>query len=234
MNVGAIIFSRTDSKRLPGKALIDINGKSLLERVIERTKKIQGINKIVVATTNRDIDNEIESISLKNNVLVYRGSLNNLVLRALNTCKKHKLNKFVRICGDRPFFDPFLISKLLITHNSNKYDVVTTMYPKTLPVGLTVEILSFEVLQTIHNNNKNVNSKEHISKYIYDNPQKFSIKNHIEIKYENFKHLRFVVDTEKDLVRTKWVLNEMKKKKLSLYNMLSIISFTEQWNKINK
>ena len=233
MSIGAIIFSRIDSKRLPAKALIDINGKSLLERVIERTKKIQGVNKIVVATTNRDIDNEIESISLKNNVLVYRGSLNNVVLRALNACKKYNLKKFVRICGDRPLFDPFLISKLLKTHNSDKYDVVTTMYPKTLPAGLTVEILNFEVLQIIHNSNKDSNSNEHISKYIYDNPQKFSIKNHIEIEYENLKHLRFVVDTKEDLARTKWVINEMKKKKLSLYNMRSIVSHTEQWNKIN-
>lgn len=41
MKVGAIIFSRMSSKRLPGKAMIDISGKTLLQRVIERTKKIQ-------------------------------------------------------------------------------------------------------------------------------------------------------------------------------------------------
>ena len=45
--LGAIIFSRLDSKRLFGKALIDIEGKCLLERVIQRTKQINGISKII-------------------------------------------------------------------------------------------------------------------------------------------------------------------------------------------
>ena len=43
MNIGGIIFSRMSSSRLPGKALIDIDGKTLLERVIERSKKIRNI-----------------------------------------------------------------------------------------------------------------------------------------------------------------------------------------------
>ena len=51
MKIGAIIFSRFSSERLPGKALIDISGRSLLGRVIDRTREIQGIDKIIVATS---------------------------------------------------------------------------------------------------------------------------------------------------------------------------------------
>ena len=40
MKVGAIIFSRMDSKRLPGKALVEIEGRSMLGRVIDRAKRI--------------------------------------------------------------------------------------------------------------------------------------------------------------------------------------------------
>ena len=50
MSRGVIIFSRMDSNRLPGKALIDICGRSLLGRVIDRAKNIKGAERIIVAT----------------------------------------------------------------------------------------------------------------------------------------------------------------------------------------
>ena len=43
MKVGAIIFSRMSSRRLPSKALIEINGRTLLGRVIDLTKLIEGV-----------------------------------------------------------------------------------------------------------------------------------------------------------------------------------------------
>ena len=46
-NIGAIIFSRFDSSRLYGKALIDIEGRCLLGRVIDRAKLIKDISKII-------------------------------------------------------------------------------------------------------------------------------------------------------------------------------------------
>ena len=63
MNIGAIIFSRFDSRRLPGKAMLDIEGRPLLGRVIDRTKKIKKIQKIIVATSNRDTDNIISDFA---------------------------------------------------------------------------------------------------------------------------------------------------------------------------
>ena len=50
-----------DSNRLPGKALIDICGRSLLGRVIDRAKNIKGAERIIVATSSRSIDNPITS-----------------------------------------------------------------------------------------------------------------------------------------------------------------------------
>ena len=58
MKIGAIIFSRMDSKRLPGKALVKIGGRPMLGRVIDRSKCTMTDN-IIVATSFREIDNEI-------------------------------------------------------------------------------------------------------------------------------------------------------------------------------
>ena len=231
MKTGAIIFSRIDSKRLPGKALIDIEGRTLLERVIDRTKKIDFIDEIIVATTFRDIDKEIVEVSKKNNVSFFRGNVNNVLLRALNTCKKFNLTKFVRICGDRPFFDPFLVSKLIKLHNQKNCDLVTTMFPKTLPAGLTVEIIKSSCLHKANQLIDNDDYLEHITKYFYQNPESFSILNHEESDYKNLQNISFVVDNVNDLNRTKWIIKKMHENNFSLFNMKEIISFSRQWSK---
>ena len=59
---GAIIFSRMNSSRLPGKALLPIkNNKSLIEIIIERAKKINGIDHICVATSKKESDDILVS-----------------------------------------------------------------------------------------------------------------------------------------------------------------------------
>ena len=146
MKIGAIIFSRFSSQRLPGKALMDISGRSLLGRVIDRTREIQGIHKIIIATSTDVEDDQIENFSKKENIEIYRGSLDDVASRALDTCVKYNLDKFVRICGDRPFFSPNLISELIELSNSSNFEIITTTFPRTYPPGLTCEILNTKTL----------------------------------------------------------------------------------------
>ena len=83
------------STRLPKKAMLEISGRSLLGRVIDRSKHIKGIDEIIVATSNDKDDDEIANLSAREGVKVYRGSLENVTLRALSTCKEYNLDKFV-------------------------------------------------------------------------------------------------------------------------------------------
>jgi len=102
--IGGLIFSRFDSTRLPGKALLEINGREMLGRVIDRAKKIPGLDGIVVATTDREVDDTIAEFASKENVGCFRGSLDDVAFRAFKACESFGFSKFVRICGDRPFF----------------------------------------------------------------------------------------------------------------------------------
>ena len=149
MSVGIIIFSRMDSNRLPGKALIDIFGRPLLGRVIDRAKHVKGADRVIVATSSRSIDNPIVSFAESESVDVYRGDVDDVAGRALEACKAFDLAKFARICGDRPFFDPELVSRLITMHNELDIDIVTTMFPRTYPPGLTTEIISTDSLERV-------------------------------------------------------------------------------------
>ena len=101
--IGLIIFSRLNSSRLPGKALLEISGRPLLGHVIDRAKKISKQYPLVIATSNTSSDDAIEKFAVSEKIKIFRGSLNNVLLRAIKCCEKFNFNGFARICGDRPF-----------------------------------------------------------------------------------------------------------------------------------
>ena len=208
--IGAIIFSRFDSNRLFGKALIDIQGRSLLGRVIDRAKLIKGLNKIIVATSNREIDNQICEFVESEGLETFRGSCNEVYGRAIETCKKFNLDIFARICGDRPFFDFDLISKAIKISQQYNYDLVTTMYPRTYPPGLTTEIIKTDLLRNYDNQVSNPFDREHLTTYFYENPKNIKIKNLKNPYFEKTKNVSLVVDTFDDLKKATWIAKHKK------------------------
>ena len=235
MKVGAIIFSRMSSSRLPSKALIDIHGRSLLGRVIDITKLIEGVDEIIVATSTEKEDDPIKKIVDQEKLSVFRGSLNDVCVRALDVCNKYNFDKFVRICGDRPFFCHKIITNLISLHNNNDVDIVTNMFPRTYPPGLTGEIISKSALEKIINMTKKADEREHLTKYVYNNPSEFSI---INVKYkgiEKIDNLSLTVDNNDDLIRSKWIASKIDFENKKYINYVDkIIELAKEWHNKNE
>jgi spore coat polysaccharide biosynthesis protein SpsF len=226
MSVGIIIFSRMDSNRLPGKALIDIFGRPLLGRVIDRAKHVKGADRVIVATSSRSIDNPIVSFAESESVDVYRGDVDDVAGRALEACKAFDLAKFARICGDRPFFDPELVSRLITMHNELDIDIVTTMFPRTYPPGLTTEIISTDSLELVLSKTSDLEDREHVTNYFYREPHNFKIHNVDIPKNANFDGVHLVVDNDKDLARARWIASQVK----TTHNDVDkIVSLAKEW-----
>ena len=88
--IGGIIFCRMSSSRLPGKAMIKVDGVNLLERVIKRSKKITRIDHLSIATSTDSKDDIIESFAKNKGIDVYRGDSNDVLSRAVNASRKFK------------------------------------------------------------------------------------------------------------------------------------------------
>lgn len=232
MNIGVVIFSRMDSSRLPGKALIDISGRPLLGRVIDRSKKVKGATHVIVATSSRSIDDPIANFAESEGIDVYRGgNVNDVASRALNACKAFNLTKFARICGDRPFFDPELVSSLIAMHNNMDVDIITTMFPRTYPPGLTTEIISTDALNYALSKTTNAVDREHVTNYFYRESDHFKIHNVDIPKGINFNNVRLVVDNSKDLARARWVGSHIP---ASGDDVNTIVSLAQKWEDENE
>jgi len=74
MNIVAIVQARMGSSRLPGKVLKDLEGQTVLERVVRRLQAATLVDKIVVATSNRPADDVIADECNRVSVDYFRGS----------------------------------------------------------------------------------------------------------------------------------------------------------------
>ena len=196
MKVGIVILSRLSSKRLNKKALKKIGEKTILDRVIERVKILENRFKIILATSINDEDKILLKIAKQNNIYGFAHSLEDVLLRTFSCAKKFSLSHVVRISGDSPLIDPNLILHLFQSI-SYEIDIVTNVFPRSLPKGFSCEIIKIETLKRILDFTNDLKYREHVTNYIYDNPDKFKICNiSNEKKIDIDKN--FSIDTESD------------------------------------
>jgi len=193
-----LIQVRMGSTRLPGKSLMEINGKPMLWHLIKRVEKSKLIDKIVIATTVEKQDDAIEEFAKKEGIDCFRGSEMDIMDRLYNALKAFNGDIGVRITGDCPLVDHQVIDKLIgyYLEHKDEFDIVTNIFPPTHPQGLSVEVFPREILERALNEMNDPFWREWVTVYFYENPDKYRVAN---IKNEeNFAHHRWTVDYEED------------------------------------
>ena len=176
MSTGIVIFARLSSKRLKNKVIKKIGGKTLLEWIVHRLKLINLNYDIILATSINNSDDKLIELAKKIKIKFFRGSLNDVLNRACSCCKEYNLKNIVRICGDSPLIDPYLVEKL-IEYKIDDLDVVTNVFPRTFPKGMSCEVISSEALYKADIMAKTKFSREHITNFFYQNSNQFKILN---------------------------------------------------------
>lgn len=198
--ISAIIQARMGSSRLPGKVLMTICGKPVLQHIIERLKFCKLINEVILAIPNTKENDILEKFALKNNVAYYRGSENEVLERVYMAAKENNCDVIVGITADNPLIDPEIIDLAVKKHLKSGADYSCTEYPsKFLPVGLGAELFNFNAIKTACKNAKEAYNREHVTSYFYENPDVFKL-NSVTLPY-NLKNpaLRLTLDTKEDL-----------------------------------
>ena len=125
MKVIGIIPARYASSRFPGKPLVDILGKSMIQRVYEQCKKCTTLNDVIVATDNKQILNHVQEFGGKAMMTASSHSSGtdrcNEVIQSLN----EKYDIAINIQGDEPFINPEQIDQVTSLFNSEKVSIST-------------------------------------------------------------------------------------------------------------
>jgi spore coat polysaccharide biosynthesis protein SpsF len=200
-----IIQARMGSKRLPGKTMKKICSKSILEHVIERAKAIEGVSKVVVATCNEKVNQQIIELAAKMKVHSFVGSEDNVLERFYQVQQKFGGEFVVRITADNPFTDVDYASMAVEIATESGADLSSI---QNLPLGTAVEVIRSGALEEAYNMSSTAYHFEHVTPYIKEHPELFSIQRH-PIKLKNsFKDLRLTVDTAEDLKLAEKIFKE--------------------------
>lgn len=222
MSIVAIIQARVGSTRLPGKVLKKIEGRTVLEHVINRVQAAKKIDDIVIATTVKKKDLEIVQLCAKLGISIFCGSEDDVLDRYYQTARLFKAEHIVRITSDCPLIDPKVIDKVIELYFNKNADYATNTIPETFPDGLDTEIFSFEILSTAWKNAKLFSEREHVTPYIRKNPNIFKLAN---FKSNiNLKNKRWTIDESIDLKFIKIIYKNLYAKD-SLFGMRKILDF---------
>jgi spore coat polysaccharide biosynthesis protein SpsF len=211
------------STRLPGKAMMDIFGKPMLGRVIDRIKRCKSVSEVIVATTTESSDERIERYCAEQGIGCYRGSQDNVLDRYYKASKLHTADAIVRITSDCPLIDPVITDRVISAYvnNNQKYLGASNVIKRTFPRGLDTEVFSFNAIEYAWKNAKDKPHLEHVTKYLYENEKEkiLSVENP-----RDYSSYRWTVDELDDLRFARSIYEGLSDKE-GLFLMNDIIDF---------
>lgn len=201
MVIYAIIQARMGSTRLPGKVLMNLSGKPVLEHIINRLKQSEYINQIIVATGDNNQNKAIFDLCDSKNISCFRGSEDDVLDRFYQACNKFGVNPndiVIRITADCPLIDYEIIDNTIKLHIDENNDYTSNTMPCTYPDGLDCEVFNFNVLMNTWQNANLSSEREHVTLYIRNHPEIFKLgglKNNVD-----YSDLRWTLDEKEDYV----------------------------------
>jgi spore coat polysaccharide biosynthesis protein SpsF len=207
--VTAIIQARMGSTRLPGKVLKDVAGRPMIEQMMHRLSRAKRLNRIVAATSTTVGDDPLAELLYKNGILTFRGPENDVLSRYYEAAKVFNADVVVRLTGDCPLIDPFIVDEVVKRHLDSDADYTSNTLERTFPLGMDTEVFSFKVLEKAYRQAKENYQREHVTPYFYLNPGIFKLQG---IKAEGKLHrpdLRLTVDTAEDLELIRAIYNRL-------------------------
>ncbi len=200
-----IIQARISSSRLPGKVLKPIRGVPILLMMIDRVKKSEMIDELVVATSTDKTDDAIFLFCKRWGIGCFRGNLNDVLDRYYQCTIKGMYyipEHIVRLTADCPLIDPKIIDGTVNIHLNGHFDFT---YNLGFPDGLDVEIMTFATLEKGWEEAKVDDEREHVTLYFRRHPELFRIG-----RYENpidLSKIKISIDTEEDFERVSRIID---------------------------
>ena len=195
----AIVQARMGSSRLPGKVLMDIGGRSVLELLVSRLRRA-AVDAVVVATSDTDQDDAIERACGDLSVSCVRGSETDVLGRFMAAMDRFPSEDVVRITADCPFIDSTIVDEALQLHRRESADYTSNTLVRTYPDGLDVEVLRASVLQVTAREAQRTDEREHVTPFVYRQPHRFAIRQLISGQ-PRLGRERWTLDTVDDLAR---------------------------------
>lgn len=173
MNGVVVLQVRMGSSRLPGKAMLPLDGEPALVHEIRRAASAATVNvdDVVVATSNRSRDDVVAVTANRVGANVYRGSESDVLARVHEAIDAADADAAVRLCGDNTLIDPRLVDVLFSTLRDADVDYVSTKFERTFPIGHNADAFTAGAIARADDRAEDDYHREHVAQYFKDEPE---------------------------------------------------------------
>lgn len=214
------IQARSTSTRLPGKVFELIDGKEILQHVLDSAEesclyinKFSDKNRTTVKTCLVIPEGDPIGEKYKHKTLIFEGSENDVLSRFMVMVNKLNPDYIVRITSDCPLLPSYLISKHMNIAVKGRYDYVSNVDEnlRTCVDGHDVEVISLRAMEWLDKNAIKKEYREHVTQFIRVGrlPQNFRVAHVIGHLYQ--PEIKLSVDTKEDLERVREEYSKVKK-----------------------
>ena len=195
----AILQARMSSSRLPGKVLAEVRGRPMIAQQIDRLRRAETLDRLVVATSTDASDDPLAALCEDMGIDVHRGSLTDVLDRYYQAAKRWRADTVVRLTGDCPLVDPAVIDALVTFYHDGGYDYASNAVTRTFPKGLDAEVFSFAALEAAWTEAVLPSHREHVTRFFYLNEDKSRFRMGFMTQECDLSALRWTVDYPEDL-----------------------------------
>jgi len=221
------------SSRLPGKILLPLLEKPILQIEIERMRKCNKVDEIVVITTKQPRDDSIVDLCEELSCRWYRGSESDLLDRHYKASKELGAEIVLKMPSDSPFMDPELVDQGISLMEEMQSDYVSNYHPPSFPDGMDVEVFSFDALEEAWRLATECFQREHTTPFIWDQPEKFKIGNFKNPYGKMFMTHRWTLDYPDDYSMIQALTSKVKDTYACYETLLRAYEESEEIRKIN-
>lgn len=235
--IGIIIQARMTSKRFPGKSLAMLDGKPVIEHVVNRAKliraslRIRTIPQVIVAVPDTPESEPLLQTVESLGVSTFCGSETNVLERYMAAANHYKLKVIMRITGDCPLIDPKVCSEVLQLLLWRKVDYASNIFPeRTFPKGLDCEVFTYDALEVAYVFNKQAAKEilphevekieqirydqEHVTPFMQrcEDFEKANVKRYEKNMFDDQSNLNYCIDFPDDIRRVENIIRGLSRK----------------------
>lgn len=194
----AVVQARMRSERLPGKVLLPLGGRPVVEHVLRAARAVAAIDDVVMATTTRPEDDDLAAWARHLGVRTCRGSENDVLGRFVAALEGDDADAVVRMTADNPLQDPAVMGAVLERFAQGDCDYVSNGLERSWPRGLDCEVLSREALERSAREGDRPEDREHVTVHVRTHPERFRLAGVRAPPAETWPELRLTLDTPED------------------------------------
>lgn len=171
MKIGFLITARLKSSRLKLKLLLPLNGKSVIEHIVERAKAVIDCSDIVLCTSKSNQDLPLVKTAVKNDIFYFNGDSEDVLQRLQDASALFGFDYFIGITADNPLFSIHHANLLI---DAIKQDPsLDFVYTSGMPIGVNIYAMKVKALKTVCSIKEQVDTE--IWGYLINRPEIFNV-----------------------------------------------------------